>query len=297
MTSRCAGARLESARVGRRRTRATLRDGTLWAAGGEDQGRGADRKQLADALVADPTLVNDYGRLTKMAEGRLDLVGKAIQNETARRSMPNEAGVPPATRYTTEAGAAVGTADQAARDAKAEQDRAIAAANLEAANARDGCCGSAEAGRVLADQFRTSQGDLGKEGPGIGSQDSTRRGRRRSSPGLSSARRRCAEATPGSARGAGRVQGFLQSGELPRNDAYAIASGDYSALATPLDQPTPAPTVAPPTPTALATPVPEGLPLRSATGCSRRRWPRSSAEAVRPTPMATPTRSVSRVRP
>jgi hypothetical protein len=226
------------------------------------------------------------------AGGDLDLVNKALNAYTGAHTLPDASGLPPQVKIPLLAGQAAGTADQAARDAKEEQDRAIAAANLEAANARADAAAAQKRAEVLADQFRTSQGDLGKEA-------------RDRVAGFYDARTKALQ--PRTIFGQNedvlkqrqdlieeqaRVQGFLQSGELPRNDAYAIASGDYDALATPLDQPTPAPTIAPLTPSPAATPVPES-PAAVRDRVLTQKMGELLGGGVRPTPMATPTRSVA----
>mgnify|MGYP003694466739 CR=1 FL=1 len=209
----------------------------------QKEDRAARVQVLAGAMKDNPELARDTKKLMELADGDLDLVVKARSRpHTGARTLPDATGLTPGQRVPLLAGQAAGTADQAAADAKAEQDRAIAAANLEAANARADAAAKQKRAEVLADELTKTQGDLGKEARDRVAGFYTARRRRFQPSGFyftSKGRRRgCAEATPViCSRSKVACRDSSRGGELPRNDAYAIASGDYSALATPLDQP------------------------------------------------------------
>src|SRR4029453_7284597 len=114
--------------------------------------------QLAEAIAADPSLADGQhnSALMSLAKGNLNLVKQALEVTATGRTMPDVTGVPPATRYTTEAGQAGDIAKTYSDVAGTEDQRAYAASLLEAENARK----DAEEQRKSAEAERVRAGTL-----------------------------------------------------------------------------------------------------------------------------------------
>jgi hypothetical protein len=270
--------------------------------------------QLADALVRDPLLVNDYGRLMKVAEGRIDLVNKAIGTETARRNMPNEQGLTGKDIFDTKLGLGKDIArnyveDEQTRAARegtlSDADLAQARADTAAANAL------AEKRRIEGDTAREAL--LGRTRQAIDEAFGEKGSRRLAAPGSSMWKSQATEdqeladflGSLGAEKA--RLNDFLNTGRLSPQAAEAIANRDqaaidrmlksgeltndaYQAAISGANAPPPAPT---PSPLATPAPLPTRVPtppgeMPAAKGQAMLEGLLSDITGPRKTPMATP---------
>jgi hypothetical protein len=220
----------------------------------QDQQKAQQAKDLAAAIQQNPELATDPVALMKAAGGNLPLVKAALDIYTGVHTLPDASGLTPGQRIPMQAAQGADIAQAYGADAIAQAQRDAEAAKLEAANARADAQKALERQQQLTDRGSTLEQDLAKEARGRVEDLYKPRLAGLTNDFLGQSRIEKAEEMN---QEKARVIGFLESGGLSRNDAYAIASGDYSALATPIDQPTPAPTVTP-APTATPTPRPTG---------------------------------------
>jgi hypothetical protein len=251
--------------------------------------------QLAQALAADPSLADGQhtSALMALAKGNLNLVKQALEVTAAGRTMPDVTGVTPGQKFPVLAGQAGDIAKTYSDVAGTDEQRAYAASLLAAENARKDAEEQRKAAAAAGVRAGTLEQALAKEA-------------RERVQGFYDARIKALQPTTWFNQDEdvlkqrqdlieqqALVQGFLQSGAMPREDAYAIASGNYDALATPLAEPSP---TASPTPTATPSPLATARPESPADVRARvlRDEMSKLGVGVRPTPMATPSPTASR---
>ena len=252
--------------------------------------------QLAQALAADPSLADGQhtSALMALAKGNLSLVKQALEVTAAGRTMPDASGLRPGEKIPLLAGQAQDVARDYVTDRRTEEQRAVDQAKIDAANARQDAETQRKAAEDAANRAGGLEIDLAKEardrvaGFYKGREDLLQ------PPGFWSGGDDLRTQLQKLQEEQARVQGYLQSGQLSRADAYAIASGDYDPLATPIDQPTPMPTAVSPTPRATPTPRPADYKSPAQVGEEVLKQKMGEILGVRPTPMATPKPSPSK---
>jgi len=259
----------------------------------QKKGKAGRRQALTNRLMLNPALVDDWNALVEAAGGDLDVASEALSAVKGYRTRPDAMGVEPGQRFGVEAGQASDIARTYSDVAGTEEERAIDQARLDAANAREDAQKERERADKATERQFGAETKLGEEARDRVAQFYQQQRATFEEPGWFDDKPSQMDQIKESMAEEGRVQALLQSGVMDRATAYAIASGDLGALATPLDQPTPAPRIAAPTPMPTATPRPADYESPAQIRERVLAEQMGKLSAPRPTPMAQPTRATA----